>query len=395
MGFEELPVDPFSHPSLFDDDLRPPARTLVIRPTATRPLSKLEKAFNRALERVRKLGVRLEEEKQRLDQALVFHAAEVRPRIECAVTLRTQLALALAPFLEDRRVNQRDRAVLHAILVDQLNEILSNAEHPGAEVQALFERLHGLAYTEAVQEDMDAMRSDIEAMFGELGVDVGVPDLRPDMSEEEVAAATARFADDMRRAAEGARGDVPNRRKTKRELREEDQAERAAELRKNSIGAVYKRLVKALHPDLESNPVERESKIRMMQDVTVAYRRGDLHTLLRLELEWIGGAHADTARLTDEKLRAYTEVLKEQAAELEAECIELRFHPRYAPLLMDGPLGLALVVDGPREVGRLEHVIETLRIGLESVTSGQALHAVRRAIKEYRQARKGQRLSGG
>jgi hypothetical protein len=155
-------------------------------------------------------------------------------------------------------------------------------------------------------------------------------------------------------------------------------------MRKDSIGAVYKRLVKALHPDLESDAVERASKIRLMQDVTVAYRRGDLHTLLRLELEWIGGAHADTARLTDEKLRAYTAILKEQAADLNAECLELRFHPRYAPLLIDGPMGLAVVADGPREVVRLDLVIETLRVGLERATSGQALDAVRRAIKEYR-----------
>jgi hypothetical protein len=132
----------------------------------------------------------------------------------------------------------------------------------------------------------------------------------------------------------------------------------------------------------------------MMQDVTVAYRRGDLHTLLRLELEWIGGAHADTPRLTDEKLRAYTAILKEQAAGLDAECLELRFHPRYAPLLMDSSIGLAVVADGPREVVRLDLVIETLRVGLEQAASGEPLHAVRRAIKAYRQAQKAQGLGG-
>jgi hypothetical protein len=384
-----------SQPFLFDDNPPlPPARTLVIRATATRPLNKLEKAFNRALQKVQTLRARLEEEKRRLDQGLVFHAAEVRPRLERAVALRTQLALALEPFLEDRRLKRHDRGVLHAILVEQVDDILSHVEHPGADLQGLFERLHGLAYSDAVQEDMDALRVDVEAVFDELGLDVEMPDLRGGMSEEELAATAARFVDEMQRAAETAEREVPNRRKTKRELREEERAQRSAELRKDSIGAVYKRLVKAFHPDLESDAVEREVKIRMMQDVTVAYRRGDLHTLLRLELEWIGGAHADTARLTDQKLRAYTEVLKEQASELQVECFSLRSHPRYAPLLVEGPLGLAVVVDGPREVVRLDQVIETLRAGIERMTSGQAWEAVRRAIKEYRQAQKMSRSTG-
>jgi hypothetical protein len=108
---------------------------------------------------------------------------------------------------------------------------------------------------------------------------------------------------------------------------------------------------------------------------------------LRLELEWIDGAHADTARLTDEKLRAYTGILNEQAAELEAECSDLPHHPRYTPLV-DNQFGFTVVIDGPREAVRLDHVIETLRAGLENVTSAGALHAVRRAIKEYRQAQK-------
>ena len=47
----------------------------------------------------------------------------------------------------------------------------------------------------------------------------------------------------------------------------------------------------------------------------------------------MGGDHLDAARLTDETLAAYTALLKQQAAELEAACVELPLHPRYADLL--------------------------------------------------------------
>jgi hypothetical protein len=126
----------------------------------------------------------------------------------------------------------------------------------------------------------------------------------------------------------------------------------------------------------------------MMQDVTAAYARSDLHTLLRLELQWIDGAQADAARLGDERLRAYTKFLKEQAAELDAECRALRFHPKYAELMVDGPFGLPTLIDGPSEAARLDLVIEQVRIGIEQMASSQALQEVRRAIQEYRQVQK-------
>jgi hypothetical protein len=377
--------------SLFDhNDLSPmPAdRTLVIRPTATRPLNKQERAFNRALTKVQMLRVRLDEEKRRLDAALVFHAAEVRPRMERAVGLRAQLVRAIAPFLDDRRLKPADRTLLRAILVDQLDDILAHVDVPPPDLQTLFERLHGIAYTQAVQEDIEGVRSDMAAMFDELGVDVDVPELRANMSEEEIAVAAAQFADGMRHMEEARAGDDRNRRKTKRELSADERARRFAEMRKVSIGAVYKRLVKVLHPDLENDAAERQKKIGIMQEVTAAYARSDLHMLLRLELEWIVGAHADAAALSDEKLRAYTALLNEQAAELEGECQALRFHPRYAPLVVEGPYGLPTLIDGPSEAARLNVVIEQVRSGIEHMASTQALREVRRAIQEYRRAQK-------
>jgi hypothetical protein len=384
-------------PSLFDEDDLPPVpadRSLLIRRTVTRPLNKHERAFNRALTNVQMLRVRLEEEKRRLDQAVVFHSTEVRPRIERAVAFRTQLVRAIAPFLDDRRLKSGDRLILRAILVGQLDDILAHVDLPDPDLQALFERLHGIAYAQAVQEDFDEVRSGMAAMFDELGVDVSVPELRAGMSEEEIAVAAANLADGLRRAEEAQNGDERDRRKTKRELREEDRARRFAQMRKDSIGVVYKRLVKVVHPDLERDAGERQKKLRMMQEVTAAYARGDLHTLLRLELEWIDGAQADAARLGGERLRAYTEFLKEQAAELDAECRALRFHPKYAELMVDGPLGVPMPIDGPSEAARLDLVIEQVRIGIEQMASSQALQEVRRAIQEYRrvqQARRKQR----
>jgi hypothetical protein len=265
---------------------------------------------------VQALRASLDEEKRRLDRALLFHATELRPRAEQAAAMRTDLVRRLALFLDDRRLKPAQRKNLRRILKEQLDDVLACVTAPEADLLALFERLHGTAYAEAIQGQLDEARSGMAAIFEELGVDVEVPDLHPDMSEEDLAAAAAQLAEGMRHAEEQAHQDeVPSApRKTKRERREGERARRFEQLRKDNIGAIYRRLVKVLHPDLEPELAEREKKSRVMQDITAAYRRGDLHALLRLELGWIEGAGLDAARLGTEKLRAYTELLKQQAS---------------------------------------------------------------------------------
>jgi hypothetical protein len=280
--------------------------------------------------------------------------------------------------------------VLRAILIEQLDDVLENIEAPAPDIQSLFERLHGITYEQAVQEDISEVRSGMADMFHELGIDVDVPELRAGMSSEEAAAAAAQLFDRLSRVGDAQTINPHTRRKTKRELREEERAQRLAQMRKDSIGAVYKRLVKGLHPDLESDAAEREKKSVLMQEVTTAYGRGDLHALLRLELEWIDGARGDTERLSDEKLRAYTELLKEQVTQLEAECRDLCFHPRYAPLIVED-VGGPFVIDGPREVARLDMVIEQVRAGIDRLASNERLQEVRGAIHEYRRVQKERR----
>jgi hypothetical protein len=379
---------PDTDPWLFDPDDLPasrPNRSLVIRSTPGRPLSKEEHAFNRALARVQALSRALHDEKRRLDRLLVFHAAEIRPRVERAVELRTGLVRALASFLDDRRLTKGQRRVMRQILVEQLDTVLSQVERPDPDLQALFQRLHDTSYSQAVQDDIEEARADMAAMFDELGLDLNVPELRADMTHEHIAEVAAKLADEFHRAAESRSSHESAGARTKRELRAAEQTRRYELLQKDSLSAVYRRLVKELHPDLESEPAERERKSRIMQEVTAAYARRDLHALLQLELEWLDSA-SDVRRIARDKLRAYTDLLKQQAADLQAEIQSLRLHPRYAPLLIEGPFGLPMVIDGPREVERLDSEIVQLRGAAARLSSNKALEEVRGAIRDYQAA---------
>ena len=131
-----------------------------------------------------------------------------------------------------------------------------------------------------------------------------------------------------------------------------------------------------------------------MQDVTAAYTRGDLHGLLQLEVEWLVPASGGAARLSGDRLRAYTAILKEQATELGAEMQLLRLQPRYAALIVEGPFGAPMLIDGPREVERLDGMIAQIAAALQRLASDQALTEIRGAIREYRDSEKRHALAG-
>jgi hypothetical protein len=210
--------------------------------------------------------------------------------------------------------------------------------------------------------------------------------LRPDMSEEEIAALAAQAAAQLeaQEAARAARKAA--RPKTRRALQAEAKAQRFDQMRKHSAGALYKRLAKALHPDLERDAEARERKVALMQELTAAFARNDLHTLLRLEHELNGDA-AQATQVADETLDAYVELLKRQAGELEAEYAALRLDPRYSVLWSPNELfGMTMLIDGPTEVARLDLVIASMEEALGRMAAAGPLGEARDLVREFKAA---------
>lgn len=376
-------------PPLFDDAASieaPPSRSMALRAQPGQPLTKSQKTFNRLVAQIEQRRRRLDADKELFEEALVYHAQHLRHRIASAVTLRKNVVRALAPFLDDRRLKKGDVRVLESILIGQLDDILAHADVVEDDVRALFERLHGADLTTVEDAEMEVARADMEDMFAEMGIDVDLSGVTKGMSDEDLAAQAAQLADELKRhAAESETRSRSTRRRTKREQREEDLRQRAEEARKISLGSIYRQLAKVLHPDLEQDPEQRTRKGALMQQLTTAYASQDLHTLLRLQLEWVYSESADIARLADERLDAYNLVLKEQVAELERARAALPHNPRFQPLVEDrGPYGTRVRTNGPAEAQRLDDVASGLQSALEALQAPHALKHVRLLIREQR-----------
>lgn len=374
------------------DSNRDRSTTLTVRVRARRTAGKKEQAVNRLLRKVESCRAELERERRRLDEALVFHGAHVAPRARRATALRTDVVRGLVPFLDERRLKKAERAALRAMLIEQLDALVSEDPSPADDIRDLFERLHDVDFDQVAQEQAEDLRAGLESMFEEMGLDVELPEFRPGMTDEEAAVAAAGMADALREAEEARsrRAAASRTRPSKRQLREEERERRAEEMRKVSLGAVYRRLAKALHPDRERDAAVRDRKSAIMQEVTAAYAARDLHALLRIEVEWTTEDPSEAAMLADETLDAYAHVLKQQVAELQAEFAGLAYHPRYQPLMVAGA-PFALASDLPADVRRLDMLIDSLSNHLSRMASGDRLAEVRDALRVRREVTRARR----
>jgi hypothetical protein len=269
---------------------------------------------------------------------------------------------------------------------DQLDLILQEAGPiEDTDLRDLFKRVHGTSYEDVARKEVDQVRSVMESMFADFGLDIDLSDLRPDMSPEEVARRMAEMSDTVQQKMQENEDNFRQTgRKTKRQLKQEERMRQVEETRKKNTTSIYRQLARALHPDLESDEARRQSKVALMQELTTAYHRNDLHTLLRLELEWIHREEGNLERLTDEKLAIYNQVLKDQFFQLKLEIEGLACHPRYAPIAVMGDFDIEVRTDGPAEARRLDFIIRDMETSLALMRERNGEKEVRSAIKEYR-----------
>ncbi|MCS7019171.1 MAG: hypothetical protein RMJ87_09910 [Cytophagales bacterium] len=85
------------------------------------------------------------------------------------------------------------------------------------------------------------------------------------------------------------------------------------------VRSLYTSLAKALHPDLEPDPMLREQKTELMKKLTQAYERNDLYELMRMQLEYNATGTTKMEEVVDEQLKSYCRVLHKQLSQMQIE----------------------------------------------------------------------------
>ena len=386
--------------TLFDDNVGlGESKGLTLASRLGERLTKPQQTFNRLIKRIEALRSEIEHETQKLDAALAYHGQHIYPRLQRYMELQKQHVRALAPFLDDKRFKgKNNRATLCQIIADQLQVMeLDESSDTDGDLRALFERIHRRSFKEAAREEFEEAREDIESMLSDFGLDVDFSEIKPGMRDEDLARKAAETMARLQQEIETQQHAFgpPPRRKTPHQLAKEERERLAEELRKKAIATIYKQLARVLHPDLELDAALKAQKQTLMQELTVAYRDNDMHTLLRLELESIQREEGNIDKLTDDKLAIYNQTLKEQAQNLEQELHDLPLHPRYQPLTAaDGPFRVVVKTAGPAEARALDQTMAKLEAHVRDLRSPDGLGLLKAVLRGYRdsmRARNGSR----
>ncbi|PIQ22036.1 MAG: hypothetical protein COW65_05485 [Cytophagales bacterium CG18_big_fil_WC_8_21_14_2_50_42_9] len=362
-------------------------KELTITKQKQQLLSKPQQAFNRLVKKIEKLRHQITSTEQILNEKLTYYSQHLHPLEQELVHLRKQVVKLLFPFYTDKKtLTKKQKQVLKGILVQQVNDIFSfSNEEPDEELKQVFEALEGMKYEDAEKQDLENMKDEMSAMFESFSFKMNFDDLHENMSEEEMGRKMQEMEEQFFQQAENLNNRQSTRKKTKKQLEKEERERQAAEIKNKSISRIYKQLAKALHPDLERDAAQKARKEALMQELTTAYENNDLHTLLRLELEWIQKEETNLYQLTDEKLSIYNEVLKEQVAELEAETYMQLEHPRYQPLLRFVMFPEQLrTLNLKREQQDLNEILKSLQKSISRLEGESALLEIKELVEYFR-----------
>lgn len=176
-------------------------------------------------------------------------------------------------------------------------------------------------------------------------------------------------------------------RKRKRPSAPEQQSQQQAQDTKATLRSIFRQLASSLHPDRETNHVERERKTALMSQVNAACKRQDVAALLHMQVHMLTEDATTVARLGAQQIESMTRLLKQQVASLSAD-VEL------AEMSASQALGMSLSAqthDSAIERGlkqqrsQLQQRIQQLRNDVQAIQEAGNLKAW---LKQQRQIQK-------
>jgi hypothetical protein len=210
--------------------------------------------------------------------------------------------LAIDRLLDQRGWSRAEQAALRNILTGTA-EIVIEVAGEDPEIKAVYNKHSNMDFDTAKDEDIQRLKAEAEAHTGfDLGDDEGIrteEDLVQRLYEEMAARETA---------AEEPRARKPSKR-----------SEDNAQLARQSLRDIYRKLASAVHPDRESDAARREEKNELMQRINQAYAANDLLSLFEIQIEIDQLDPEQIGNLGTQRLRHYNRLLAEQLEQLRSK----------------------------------------------------------------------------
>ncbi len=310
-------------PTVFD--AKPPTAPLRIVPQQDQQnLSKGQKLFNTLVRKIEASRHDLAQWQAMMDTYRQKVASDYLPLLEKFKGFQADMALALDRALERHKLAQSERRFVAELICDIAHPLVVESDDPV--MKALYDKHSEMGFDAEEAAAAKGMQDVMSRAFGiDLDEDADVSTPQDVMEQVRLQLEKARLeaAEQQGEAQDGARdqgqAQRSERKKTAKQQAREDKQKADLLQTSQSIREVYRKLASALHPDRESDPAERIRKTGLMQRVNQAYDKKDLLLLLELQLELEHIDAASIANLSEDRLKHFNKILKEQLAELEQE----------------------------------------------------------------------------
>lgn len=289
-------------------------------------VSKEQKLFKRLIKKIDAQRVQLHAWQTTVPLYQQKHAAELMPLIDCFDQHRARLVHLFDGAYDNKIFNDADRRKIADLIGSVAGDLLARKD-PDPELKAVFNKYSHADFDTQTEEAKAEVKLMMEEMFG-TEVDEEI-DLNDPEAILRLMAEKARAMDERDGAAAMARNST--RKKTAKQLARDAKLEEEEKNTSQSMRDVFRKLASALHPDREQDAAERLRKTALMQRVNVAYGNKDLLQLLELQLEVEQIDEAMINTLSEERLKHYNQILKEQSKDLEIEVAqnEMMFRTRF------------------------------------------------------------------
>ncbi len=361
--------------------MKPPKTAISIRAKSSATgITKGQKLFNKLIKQIEQQRQHLQTLHQVMPLYQQKHASHYQPAMQAFDQLRTKLVIFMDKAYGEKKLSNTERLKLADLICSISADLLGRESIP--EVREIFDRHNEVGFDEQEEEGKAMLKNMLEDMLG-MPIEEDL-DLRDPESVMRLMAEKAQEAKGLHEAAQELNAaKSANKKKSAKQLAKEEKLAEDAKKVSQSIREVYRKLASELHPDREPDEAERQRKTDLMQRVNVAYDKQDLLALLELQLEIEQIDQHAIAAISEEKLKHYNQILREQAQELEMEIAgtEFRIHMQY-PNLDDGPLyPEALLEELDQEISGLQSASQMLEHDLNSFEEIKNLKAF---LKSYR-----------
>ncbi len=281
-------------------------------------LSQGQKTFNSLIKQIEKRRIRLRAWETVTPTFQQRYVNEYLPLEQTSTDLQIRMVHCLDRAYEQKGLTKAERCKLADVITDLVGPMVDEDDS----LKAIYNKYSSADYDSETAADILGMKSMLEAVFGvELGDDVDLTSpedvlqrAQAHMQQQHEEAVAQSAEQEVRRA---------KRKKSPKQLAAEARAQEEQAQISLSIREIYRKLASALHPDREADPQERERKTKLMQRVNEAYNKNNLLLLLELQLELEHIDQHSINHLSEDRLKHYNRILKEQVRELDEQILHV------------------------------------------------------------------------